>query len=112
MVCSLDWQLMPSTVWPEALAAAVASGAALGTGMPFSGPGDPGDGAALSGPSVLRLASFSAGEPLLPLPPLTASAMPTAAAATTTTAADPPRHGRRRAPPASGPPLIHVCTIA
>src|SRR4030081_642850 len=94
MVCSLVWHLMPSTVGPEALAAAVASGAAMGTGMPFSGPGDPGDGAALSGPSVLRLASFSPGEPLLP--PLTASAMPTAAAATTTTAADTASQSRRR----------------
>src|SRR5258708_31227619 len=94
MVCSLVWQLMPSTLWPEALVAVSASGAARGTGTP-SGPAGPGDGADLSVPSVLRLASFSPGEPVL-APPLIPSVTPTAAAATTATAPVPASQRRRR----------------
>src|SRR5258708_19931407 len=102
MVCSLVWQLMPSTLWPEALVAVSASGAARGTGTP-SGPAGPGDGADLSVPSVLRLASFSPGEPVL-APPLIPSVTPTAAAAPTPTAPVPARHPPPPRPPPPTPP--------
>src|SRR5215470_13745172 len=98
-VCSLVWQLMPSTGWPLALVAAPASGAALGTGT-LSEPAGPGEGAALSVPSELRLASFSPGGLALALPVVTARVMPTAAAA----AAAPPAPSSERASlwPAAG----------
>src|ERR1700730_17375097 len=98
MVCSLDWQLIPLTLWPVAIVAVLASGGALGTGRP-SGPVGPGDGAGASVPRVLSGASLGRGEPppvAAPPPPETASVMPTAAAATTTTAAVPASQRRRR----------------
>src|SRR5258708_16841249 len=88
MVCSLVWQLMPSTLWPEALVAVSASGAARGTGTP-SGPAGPGDGAHLSVPPGLRLAGLSPREPVL-APPLIPRRTPTAAAATPPTPPVPP----------------------
>src|SRR5258708_25927400 len=83
--------------WPlgaEGLVAVSASGAARDTGT-ASGRAGPGDGADLSVPSVLRLASFSPGEPVL-APPLIPSVTPTAAAATTATAPVPASQRRRR----------------
>ena len=55
-VCSSVWQLMPSTGWPDATVAVLASGAAAGTGTP-SGPSGPGAGAGWRDPSVLSGAS-------------------------------------------------------
>src|SRR5215471_701801 len=55
--CSLVSQRIPSTGWPVALVAVLASGGALGTGTP-SGPFGPGGGAGLSVPSVLSEVSF------------------------------------------------------
>src|SRR6266852_6934115 len=60
-VCSPAWQLIPSTAWPVAEVAVPASAAPAGTGTPFSGPGEPGDGAALRVPSVLSAARWSEG---------------------------------------------------
>jgi hypothetical protein len=92
-VCSLAWQLIPSTGWPAATVAVLASGAAAGIGTP-SGPAGPGAGAGLRSPSVLSAAS---GSPLPELPlPVTARVMPTTAATTTTTAPLTASHSRRR----------------
>src|SRR6266542_532439 len=79
MLCSLAWQLIPSTSWPVASVAMLASGAALGTGTP-SGPDGPAGGAGVSLPSVLSAASSSFGlPPAGALPPgVTTRAMPTA----------------------------------
>src|SRR5215467_13538652 len=86
--CSLVSQRTPSTGWPVALVAVLASGGAFGMGTP-SGPFGPGGGAGLSGPSVLSEGSFG-DEPEPPLaagpPEVTASVMPTAAPPTITTA--------------------------
>ena len=38
-VCSLAWQLIPSTGWPVATVAVLASGAAAGIGTPSARPG-------------------------------------------------------------------------
>src|SRR5450755_834328 len=89
MVCSLAWQLIPSTVVPAAAVDALASGAPAGTGTP-SGPDGPGDGAGSRVPSALTGPSLSPGVP--PPPPaeplllVTASVIPTAAMITTTAA--------------------------
>src|SRR5215470_13268533 len=83
--CSLVSQRMPSTGWPVALVAVLASGGALGTGTP-SGPFGPGAGVGLSVPSVLSEVNFDE-PPLAAGPPeVTASVMPTAAPPTITTA--------------------------
>jgi len=75
-VCSLVWQLIPSTVCPVAFDAVPASGAAPGIGTP-SGPIGPPAGAARSVPSVLSAANVKppwpdaeslAGEPPPPWP--------------------------------------------
>jgi hypothetical protein len=91
-VCSLVWQLIPSTGWPVA-AAVLASGGPAGIGTP-SGPSGPAAGAGLRVPSVLSGASDSP-LPELP-PPVTASVMPTAAAMITTAAPVTTSHSRRR----------------
>src|SRR5215467_16276853 len=87
--CSLVSQRTPSTGWPVALVAVLASGGPFGMGTP-SGPFGPGGGAGLSGPSVLSEVSFGDDEPEPPLaaepPEVAANAMPTAAPATITTA--------------------------
>src|SRR5262252_9067029 len=85
--CSLVSQRMPSTGWPVALVAVLASGGPFGIGTP-SGPFGPGGGGGLSGPSVLSEVSFGdAPEPPVDEPPeVAASAMPTAAPPTITTA--------------------------
>jgi hypothetical protein len=95
-VCSLIWQLIPSTGWPAAAVAVLASGAAAGTGTP-SGPAGPAAGAGWREPSVLSGASGSAVPGPPELPPVTARVMPTAAAMTTTTTAPAAAsHTRRR----------------
>src|SRR5271169_1025864 len=108
-VCSLVWQLIPSTGWPVATVAVLASGAPAGIGTP-SGPAGPGAGAGLRDPSVLSGAS---GSPLPELPPpVTARVMPTAAATTTTTAALTASHRRRRRRRASSARIRAIRSLA
>src|SRR6266498_82897 len=97
MLCSLAWQLIPSTSWPVASVAMLASGAALGTGTP-SGPDGPAGGAGVSLPSVLSAASLSFGVPPAgALPPgVTTRAMPTATMATAAATPIPAIQLRRR----------------
>src|SRR5215468_9279610 len=85
--CSLVSQRMPSTGWPVALLAVLASAGPFGMGTP-SGPFGPGGGAGLSGPSVLSEVSLGDDAELLAAEPpdVTASAMPTAAPPAITTA--------------------------
>src|SRR5450755_463007 len=95
-VCSAVSQLIPSTVFPVAELAELASAGAAGTGT-ASGPLGPGEGSGFSVPSVLSEASLSFGVPpvalaglplllLLLLLLVTARVMATAAMITTTAA--------------------------
>src|SRR6516162_11611485 len=92
-VCSLVWQLIPSTGWPVAPVAVLASAGPAGTGTP-SGPVGPAAGAGWRVPSVLNGARGSPPPP--ELPPVTASVMAITAAMTTTAAPPAISHGRRR----------------